>query len=179
MIARYAKYKRHDIVIQALDILRRSIPNVHLVLVGEVFTDNDVYQSVLTQVESLGLDNVTFLGFQPDTAAVGSAADASVLCSDGEPLGTSILEAMALAVPVVITDSGGLKELVNEEHAPGGLIIPGGDAEALAGAIGRILTDTELAVTLGRQGRMIIENRASSATAARGLMAIYSEILFG
>ena len=69
----------------------------------------------------------------------------------------AIIEAMAMALPVVSTTSGAVPEIV--EHDRSGVLVPPGDETALAGAIGRLLQDESLRNQMGAEGRRIVEER--------------------
>lgn len=83
----------------------------------------------------------------------------SVVDADGDQDGipTVILEALAVGLPVVATDVSGIREAVLPEQT--GLLIPPGDAGALAAATERILTQDRLAAQLARRGRQLFEHR--------------------
>ena len=100
---------------------------------------------------------VVFTGRRDDVPSVTGALDVAVLPSYREALGLVILEAMALARPVVATDVGGIPEMV--EDGVTGLLVPPRDPVALARAITRLLTDHPLADTLGRSGHRLVRER--------------------
>ena len=104
--------------------------------------------------------SVTFTGRRDDVPAVTAALDVAVLPSYREAQGLSILEAMALARPVVASAVGGIPEMI--EHARTGLLVPPRDPDFLAHAIVRLLTDHQYADLLGRAGR-----RSSRSASAR------------
>ncbi len=81
--------------------------------------------------KELGLDRVvTFLGSRPDVPRLLSIPDAFVLSSAWEGMPNTVMEAMAAGVPVVTTDVGGVRELIQHGHS--GFIVPPRDSEALA-----------------------------------------------
>ncbi|MGI0016902.1 MAG: glycosyltransferase, partial [Nitrososphaera sp.] len=87
-IARFTPNKRHDLMLKAAEIIKKSIPLFHLVFVGEVYKTVEYYEAIRASVVSKGLAKaVTFLGFQRDIRIIEGAADVVVLCSDREPLG--------------------------------------------------------------------------------------------
>ncbi len=93
-------------------------------------------------VQELGLEQVyLFAGFEPNPEDVYRFMDAFVCSSREEALGSSVLDAMLYAVPVVSTDAGGLAETLAEGR---GLLCPVGDHEALARAMDRVLSDGPL-----------------------------------
>ncbi len=100
---------------------------------------------------------VVFTGRREDVPAVTAALDVAVLPSYREAQGLVILEAMALARPVVATNVGGIPEMI--EDGVTGLLVPPHDAPALADAIYRLLLDHPLADMLGRAGHRLVHER--------------------
>lgn len=92
-----------------------------------------------------------------------------------EPFGIPIAEAMATGLPVVATDGGGVHELVADGES--GLIVPRGDAAALAMALARLLDDAALRQRLGRAARAYAERRLDWAIAVERLRRVYSDML--
>ena len=92
-----------------------------------------------------------------DVPAVTAALDVAVLPSYREAQGLSILEALALARPVVASKIGGIPEMI--EDGVTGLLVEPHDAEGLAQAITRLLTDYPYADTLARQGHDLVDDR--------------------
>jgi glycosyltransferase involved in cell wall biosynthesis len=143
MIARLAPNKRHDLMLRATPIIKRAIPSFHLLLKGEVYRSTHEFALWNRRLASPELrDSVTWIPFVPDIRTVHAAADLLVLCSDREGLGRCIVEAMAMEVPVVVTDSGGSHELLG----PGlrGFVTKAGDPEALAASVIEALSSPEL-----------------------------------
>jgi len=101
-------------------------------------------------------------------------ADALVLCSRSEGVSLSVIEAMALGKPSVVTTVGGLADLISHEQT--GLWVPPGDARALAAAMDRLAADPELAGRLGRAARAQADERFGAARLARQTAALYEEV---
>ncbi len=87
------------------------------------------------------------------------------------------IEAMAHAKPVVGTDMGGVPEWL--EHGVTGLLVPAGDAAALAAALGRIFSSTEIASEMGRQGRGRVESRFTPQRHVQGLVRLLERTVRG
>ena len=137
-------------LIEAAAKLTGRFPELQLVLAGDGFERPELAQLA----ERLGIaQRVTFLGWVPNAALPPyyRAAAVSVIPSLEEGFGIPAAEAMGCGVPVVATDAGGLPEVV--EHGVTGLVVPRGDADALAGAIGSLLADPELRRRMGQAGR--------------------------
>jgi len=87
----------------------------------------------------------------------------------------SILEAMAAGLPVVATSVGGVPELVLDEET--GLLVPPGDAEALAAALRRVLEDAYLRRRLGSAGRERAQREFGLERFRREHLALYERLL--
>jgi glycosyltransferase involved in cell wall biosynthesis len=108
--------------------------------------------AVQAEIERLGLaGRVRLTGERDDVPAQLADADVFVLSSESEGLPVSVLEAMAAGLPVVASAVGGLAELVVDGET--GLLVPSGDADELAAALGRLVADRELRRRMGSAGR--------------------------
>ncbi len=117
---------------------------------------------------------VRFAGHVEDIEAVYRALDVFVFPSLAEPLGSSLLAAMAHALPVVASGSGAVPEIVREGE--NGLLAPAGDPAAFAAAVSRLLEDPALARTLGEAARKTVEERFSDARMVEATLAVYAAI---
>jgi glycosyltransferase involved in cell wall biosynthesis len=97
------------------------------------------------------LDGVELLGSRGDVPDLLGACDALALLSEAEALPMSILEAMALARPVVATDVGGIPEAVADGET--GIVVAPGNTAAAAAALAALAADPTLARTMGERGR--------------------------
>lgn len=140
MVAEFTANKRHRDLLDAIDALGSMDVHVAFAGVGPCLANVRRYAS------ELGLDRrVHFLGFRPDIPVLMKAAAVTVLCSGREGLPRSIMEAMSLGIPVVATDVRGSRDLLQDGA---GLLVPVAEPQALAAAIGRILTQPEEAARL-------------------------------
>jgi glycosyltransferase involved in cell wall biosynthesis len=172
VVARLEPEKGHATLLEAWPMVLEQVPAARLLVVGEGSLAGQLH----AQAESLGLmgepcegdrcvgtrharpgAKVVFTGRRDDVPSVTAALDVAVLPSYREALGLAILEAMALARPVVASDVGGIPEMV--EDGVTGLLVPARDPGALADAIVRLLTDHPLADTLGRSGYRLVRER--------------------
>jgi glycosyltransferase involved in cell wall biosynthesis len=176
-IARFTPNKRQDLLIAASEIVRRSVPDLHLVLVGDV-DDLQYYQSITDKISRSGLKEcLTLVGFQRDIRKIEAASDVLVLCSDREPLGRCLIEAIGMEVPTIATDSGGSHELLRHEVT--GLITKGGDVAGLAKNMISVLTNKELVATLTRSARAYAENELGIDLHVKRVTQIYEEVIIG
>lgn len=115
--------------------------------------------------------NVTWLGFRRDVPELLAASDLFVLPSLGDAYPTVLMEAMAAGLPVVATRVGGIPEIVDDGRT--GILVPPGDAPALAGAISDLLDSPERREALGRAARAEAERRFSTRAWVERLQEIY------
>lgn len=134
-------------LVEAAALLVRDLPDLHWVIVGE-----GPLRSVLqSQMVRLGLEaRVHLVGQLADPHMALAGADVFVLSSLAEGLGSSVLAAMALDVPVVATRVGGVPDLLG---SGGGLMVPAGSPAEFAAAVRRVLFEPGCAVTLKQAAR--------------------------
>jgi glycosyltransferase involved in cell wall biosynthesis len=165
MVARLDPIKGQDVAIDALARLRADGRRVRLALVGGVIlgTEGDLVDRLTDRARSLGVaEHVDVVGHLEDPGAWHAAADIAVHGAMHEAFGLSVVEALGHGVPVVATDTDGPRSILGEEH---GLLVPPGDVEAMAAAIGRVLDDRDLATRLAADGPARAEAFSPTETA--------------
>jgi glycosyltransferase involved in cell wall biosynthesis len=176
MIARYAEYKRHDLMLDAFQEIRRRVPSAHLLLNGEVYREDKYYDGIKARIDQLNQDGtITQIPYVDDIRQLHALADVLVLCSDGEPLGRCIVEAMSMEIPAIVTDTGGSHEII--EDGITGMVIPGGNVAALAERVISCLEDPVFSRQLGRTARSAAQQRLTADQSAAQAMAIYESVL--
>src|SRR5262249_38673083 len=145
--------------IEAAALVRLRHPAARFLVVGDTNKDGRAYWPVLTDmVERLGLaGHLVFAGMRTDVPALLSGITLSVMPSLNEALSNVLLASMAAGVPVVATRVGGTPEAIRD--GVNGLLVPPGDAKALADAVCQVLDDPELAERLGRAARQSVIER--------------------
>jgi len=147
-IGRFSPVKNHALLLESFQRVRTEFPEAFLVLVG----DGPLREEVRARASAIGLtEHVAFPGVHADASPLYRDFDLFVLPSLLEQTSMSILEAMASGTPVVATDVGGSAALLDQGHA--GVLVPSGDADALATAILELMRDPERRRELGRRGR--------------------------
>jgi glycosyltransferase involved in cell wall biosynthesis len=155
-----------------MQVVLRTCPDAQLLLAGQ----GDRRPALEAQAAAAGISHaVTFLGFVSDVRVVLAAADVFAMPSLSEGLGVAALEAMAMARPVVATDAGGLPESVI--HGETGLLVPAGDADALAEALMALLSDRQRARAMGEAGRQRALAHFDCAPIVDRVIALYHEVL--
>ena len=153
-IARLEPQKGHKILLQSLSLIHEEFPAIRLVCLGTGALKDELTR--LTQelnIESL----VRFVGFQSNVADWLAAADISVLPSFYEGLPLTAIETLAAKVPLVATAVDGTPEVVIDGET--GILVPPGDPQALAQAIGRLVREPELRRNLALRGRERVVER--------------------
>jgi glycosyltransferase involved in cell wall biosynthesis len=146
--------KDHATLIDACAALRRELPNLRVLIAGEGGLRGDLEE----RIAAAGLqDTVTLLGFRADVDALLAAANVFVLSSANEGMARVLIEAAASGLPIVTTDVSGARYCV--EHGVTGLVVPPGDAAALAAGLGDLLQDGPRRRAMGREGRHLAETR--------------------
>ena len=153
-IGRFHPVKDQATLLHAFARFAEARKDVDLLLVG----DGPLRTKLEGLARELGVTGrVRFMGFRPDVPRILSVVDVFVLTSLSEAASLTLLEAMASALPVVVTAVGGNPEIVR--HGVEGLLVPRGDSEAAGVAILRILDDSARARAMGRAGRRRVEER--------------------
>jgi len=156
-----------DLLLEAASLLPPNRP-VHLLLVGEV-RDAKILRLAAQMPPHI---QVHLPGFRSDAATLMGACHIFVMPSrDREGLPKAVIEAMAQAVPVVVTEVGGLPELVR--NGIDGLSVPKEDRLALANALQTLLGDEELRRRLGRQAQERIRSDFCIAKTVNQVLTLY------
>jgi glycosyltransferase involved in cell wall biosynthesis len=152
-VGRLEPGRRQRDVLRAVATLRRRGCDVHALIVGgDVLGLSGAYEAHLMRlVAELRLDDaVTFTGHVPDARRYIAMLD--ILAVPGpEAFGIAVLEAMAMAVPVIAANAGGATEIIEPERS--GLLVPAGDEMQLVDAIERLIGDCALRDRLRDGGR--------------------------
>lgn len=164
--------KGHADLITAIDIIRKQDINVHLDIAGEDEQGGSGYRKELEQlVQQLNLKQlVNFLGAisEESVREYLEKAHLFVLASWREPLGVAIMEAMMMEVPVIVTDEGGVKELVDNEI--NGLLVRPKIPSLLAETIVRCLRNPQLANDLSKASREKVIKSFNSQKSAEAII---------
>lgn len=196
IVARLVPIKAHSLFVEAAARVAQSHPDVHFLIIG----DGELRGEVEAQARRLGfqvvahdksggvgegsppppfshspfLPTVHFLGFRSDLAAIYADLDVTVLCSRNEGLPVTIIEALAAARPVVTTDVGAVRDLVDDGRT--GLVVPPDNLEALADAILKQLADRGRAERMGQAGRSHVYPRLSIDRLEQDIRTLYRDL---
>jgi glycosyltransferase involved in cell wall biosynthesis len=140
----------------------------------DVFGDGSLRADLERQAERLGVA-ATFHGQVPDVGERLLDVDLFALPTRGDNLPIAVLEAMAAALPVVATRTGGLPELVDDGQT--GTLVEPDDPTDLAAAVARLARDEEMRVRLGRAGAARVRQHFDARNVARQMVALYERLL--
>jgi L-malate glycosyltransferase len=164
--------KDHSTFLRAARQVHARFPAARFVIAGE----GELTGAMRQMAAQLGInDHVFFIGRTARVAELLGATDVGVLSSKAEGFSNSILEYMAAARPVVVTDVGGAREAVIDGES--GYIVPAGADEQMAARIIALLENPELAHRLGEHGRRIVEQRFSCAGQLAATGKLYDRLL--
>lgn len=165
--------KGHAVVLRALAKLKRDGLKFRALFVGQGGRE----AAIRDEIRRSGLvEEVSLSGFVEDLPAVMTAFDVTVyapLQSDG--MGRVVFEYLAMARPLVATRVGVVPEILRDGQEA--LIVLPGDHLAMAQAIGRLLSDRDLACRLGEAGRRLVDSKYSGACLAQHLDTLYRSLL--
>jgi len=174
VFGRLSPWKGQDVALAAL----RALPaDCDLWIVGAALFGEDAYEAGLrATAESLGVaSRVRFLGFRDDVPRLMKAADVVVHASSlPEPFGRVAVEGMLASRPVVATAAGGIGEIVTDGRT--GVLVPPGDAGALARAVSALRDDPARAATLAAAGAAHARAAFSVDAMVRGVRAVFDEV---
>jgi glycosyltransferase involved in cell wall biosynthesis len=170
-VGRIVPIKRVDRLLAIAHRVRQR-EDVHLLIVGDGELRPQLQASATAQ--ALG-DRVTWTGFRHDLVAIYCASDIVALTSDNEGTPVSLIEAHAACVPVVTTDVGGARDVV--EDGVSGRILDPRDETGMADAITEILRDPDLARRFAVAGRRRALSRFTRARLVRDIDELYMRLL--
>ena len=203
-VARFHKFKNHELLLRAFRLVADRFPDARLVLAGS----GPLLPEIKQQAASAG-GKVVFLGETTfhDLPAIYAAADIKVISSEYESFCFTAIEAMAGGLPIVTTDCGWVTKLIGDEtppmsgsckpgrepsgrfeteeagrqvrRAPGGLVASRVDVASFAEAIMEMIASESLRVACGKWNRAKAFRDHGWASSARQLKAVYEGLLAG
>ncbi len=162
--------KNHTTLVRAAALAAARRPDLHWAIAGE----GHLRLKVESLIRELGLQSrVHLLGHVPEGARLVAASDVFVMSSIQEGLGTSVLDAMALGIPVVGTAAGGIPELL---QGGAGRLVPPRDPAALAEAVRSVLENPEARAAQVARAREAVR-RFSDERMAEGVLQVYRSLI--
>jgi glycosyltransferase involved in cell wall biosynthesis len=173
-VGRLHPQKAHDTLIEAYSIVRRRVPAVSLVIVG----DGAERGALERRARALGVEGgVHFLGIRQDIPQILACLDVFVLASLYEGHPNAVLEALSMELPVVVTDIPPCRDVI----VPGetGALVPPGAPVEMAAAIEALLGDEARRRRLGGNGRRAVIERFSLRKMVEEYQQLYAECAQG
>jgi glycosyltransferase involved in cell wall biosynthesis len=171
-------WKGQEVVVRAVAELSAQFPRLGCLVVGGLVRGAEPYlQGMQEFVAQRGLGlRVRFVGARSDVADIVAALDVLVHASiTPEPFGRVLIEGMALGRPIVATAGGGVPEIVLHEQT--GLLVPGGDVDAMTSALRRLLSDAALRARFGTAGANRARSHFSLESYVAGVERVYETVL--
>jgi glycosyltransferase involved in cell wall biosynthesis len=170
-VAALTGHKDHATLLKAARLVLERAPEARFVVVGE----GELRAQVEALHRELGLgERCVLAGFRTDLDRLLPAFSIFCLTSHMEGLGTSLLDAMAFARPVVATRAGGIPEAV--EDGVTGALVPVRDPPALAAALLELLKDETRRRALGQAGRRRYEEHFTAERMVENTLSVYAEL---
>lgn len=171
LLSRLRRVKGHGVAMEAAVILRDRGIDVRFLFVGE----GPERAALEEEAANRGLaDRVVFPGHAEDVAAVFRQADVSIVPSFADAFPKVAVESFAAGVPVVASSVQGLEDLIR--HEENGLLVPAGDARALAEGIARLHDDPAFARRMAERAYADYLDRYTPESMARAYRAIYESV---
>ena len=164
-------HKGQKYLVDAMPLVLRSVPDAHLVILGE----GELRPALERQVKHLSLEKRVLLpGFREDVLSLMKSADLFVMSSITEGLGSAVLDAMAMGLAVVGTRAGGIPEAV----VPGvtGELVEPAEPAPLAAALVKLLKDPALRRAYGEAGRQRVTRQFDVEHLVSGTLAAYRRL---
>ncbi len=172
MIACFKPQKCPQDFIKLACLVKRSIPKVKFILVGDGILRTKIER--LISNSNLG-ENVILTGWRRDIPRVLSTFDVFVLTSLWEGLPITVLEAMAAGKVVIATDTGGIREVVNQGKT--GFLVQPHDLEGLAKKLVSLLMENELRMRIGRLAKENLKDDFSVKNMINNTELLYASLL--
>ena len=158
------------------------MPQAHFLLVGERHSSKAesvaFERRIVQQFVDSGLgDRLHRLGWRDDVPELLNEIDLLIHAARQEPLGRVLLEAAASGVPIVATDVGGTREILEDEISA--VLVPPDDARALADAVVRLTMNTALAGSLAQRARSVAVEKYDIGQAAQALLEFWQSTVSG
>lgn len=165
------KVKRADLFIEAAAQVIKKTHNVKFVIVGGGSQEHILKKKCH---DLLLDDHVIFTGKQANAVSLIKSFDIGVLTSDSEGFPNVILEYMAASIPCVATSVGGNIELIEDGFT--GYLVPHGSAHAIAASICRLINDQFVRLEMGKNARIVAENKYAWDVKIREFELFYSSM---
>lgn len=173
-IARFMpSVKGQDILVDAVSMLGETYPNVTCIFAGGVAdVEREAYDRMLADIERKGLsDHIRFVGLVSDVPKLLKDMDICVVPSRSEGFGLSLIEAMSMGIPCIVSDTGGLKEIVEREQL--GTLFQAGNPKSLANQLAVVIANYDTERAKAWESRHRIQETYGIGNMCNQLMDVY------
>jgi glycosyltransferase involved in cell wall biosynthesis len=173
-VARIHPEKAHDQLLKSFKLVNDRYPKARLWISGIGW--KELEETLLALRNELGLtDTVKFIGFHADLRPFLNVADIMTHPSHVEGVPIAILLGMSAGLPIVISDVGGVREVIRHEQT--GILVSEGDEAGFAEQVVRLIEDKEMALRLGNNAHAFVSNEYSIQTAVSRVTDTYRQVL--
>jgi len=173
-IARFDPIKNHIMMLKAFSLVLEQQPNTTLIIVG----DGEEREKIEACIKQLNLaQNVILTGYQTKPHNYLALMDIYLLSSFSEGTSMTLLEAMSLGKPCVVTDAGGNPEIVIDGE--NGFVTPNDNAQKFAQGITNILESAVITNQLGQASKSRFESHFSEMNMNKQYHYLYSQVISG
>ncbi len=170
-VAAFAGHKDYPNLLNAFKLVNEKIQNTKLICVG----DGPLFEEIKNLANELKIsNNVIFLGFRQDIGKLLKAFDIFILASKKEGLGTSLIDALSVGLPIVATNTGGIPELI--KHNENGILVEAKNYYSLSAEIIKLIGDVNKQNDLSRAAKESAKNYSIEATVEKNIN-LYKELL--
>jgi glycosyltransferase involved in cell wall biosynthesis len=171
-LGRFYSEKAQDQLLRIFRKVAQSCPGARLWILG----DGPMAEELQGLSRALEIDHaVSFLGFVPEGHSLLPLADIYIHPSTAEGVSQAIGESMAAGIPIVVSDVGGLREVLTPDKT--GILVPAGDEDRFAQAVLDLIENKEKRNRLGNAARKFIEDEYSMDIAIRDLQDTYCAVV--
>ena len=170
--ARLASVKRIDLFLGVAERLSRSLPEARFVIAGQGSEENRI-RDLIKQFHLE--DRVFMLGHRDDIHEILRAMDLLLITSDREGIPMVVLEAMALGVPVVARDAGGIKEVIDQGNT--GILVNSADVQKLAEPCLMLLRNPALRARIAQNAQVTVAEKYSADANAVQILRLYRSLV--
>lgn len=174
MLARFSPGKGHEEFISSAKKLTDEFPNVKFLIVGEASRGEEEYSDKI-KISARGNEKIIFSGYRSDTIDVLSALDVFVFPSHAEAFGIALVEAMAMQLPTICSNSDGVLDIAIDNETS--LLFQKQNADELYSKMKIMIDDSELRKRLGENGRARAINNFDLAMLTDRAIEIYKSVL--
>lgn len=175
-VANFRPTKGHDFLLDVIVAFRSQLKDAHFVWVGKDVAG--LQAGLMQSIHSKNLsDRITIVNDAPDVREILGMSDVFLLSSNEEGMSRALMEGLAMGLPCVSTDVGGVREIIEDSMC--GYIVEFGDVQAYGGHIVRLVKDPALRQSMGAAARARIETAFSIQRIARQYLRLFELVLSG